>query len=112
MEIRKDVIQAVKIEIENMPVKYKFIALLWYFEQFTIVDISNILNIPEEIVEIRIDKVESLIRPKIEAQERMLYTLQMPFIVSRAFDMIIQNCKMPLDAENRIYGNIMNKCLS
>lgn len=114
MEIRRDVIQAVKVEIENMPVKYKFITLLWYFEQFTVVDISNILNIPEEIVEIRIDKVESLIRLKmdIQVEERISISSQMPFIVSRAFDLIIQNYKMPSDAENRIYGNIMNKCLS
>jgi len=114
MEIRNEVIEAVKVEIENMPVKYKFIALLWYFEQFSVLDISNILNIPEEIVEIRIDKVESMIRPMIEMEEdeKAFHALQIPSIVSKAFDLIIQSYKIPADAESRIYGNIMNKCLS
>lgn len=111
MEIETDVIQAVKTEIENMPVKYKFIALLWYFEEFTVMDISNILNIPEEIVEIRIDKVESIIRPSIAGGQNESYSI-FPDVVSAAFDQIIKSCQMSADIENRIYGNIMNACLS
>ncbi|MDL2276091.1 hypothetical protein LJC02_00410, partial [Breznakia sp. OttesenSCG-928-G09] len=98
MEIGSDVILAVKTEIENMPVKYKFIALLWYFEEFTVVDISNILNIPEEIVEIRIDKVESMIRPTILVEgmtSARKYSKHFPVVVSKAFDLIIKSYQMP-----------------
>ena len=111
MKIKKKIIQAVKEEIEAMPEKYKFIALLWHREQFSVVDISNILNIPEEIVDIRIDKVESFIRSRI-SEKRALYITQMPTIVSRAFDLILNDYKMPKEAVSRIHANIMNSCLS
>ena len=111
MKIKKEIIQAVKEEIETMPEKYIFIALLWHRERFTVVDISNILNIPEEIVDIRIDKVESLIQSKI-GEKRGIYMTRISMIVSNAFDLIFNDYEMSAEATSRIHANIISRCLS
>ena len=111
MEVNKEVVQVVREEIDNMLVKYKFIALLKYYEQFTTKDISNILEIPEEIVDIRINKVENLIQTKIYKIETISKT-QIPEIVFNAFEMIMKDYKLPEDAVNQIHKNIMRSHLS
>lgn len=117
MNIREEIIHLVKNQIERMPVKYKMVALLWYFEELTILDIANILNIPEEIVEIRIEKVESVILPTVfsDKQGNVIYKRhhqQFFIVVSQAFDLIIESYKMPKEVESRVYGNIMDTFVS
>ena len=75
------------------------------------VEISNILNIPEEIVDIRIDKAESLICSKIK-ERRTVYITQIPTIVSNAFDLIFNDYKLSAEAVSRIHANIVSRCLS
>ena len=109
MKDNKEVIQVVKEEVDTMLVKYKLIALLWYYEQFTTKDISNILSIPEEIVDIRIRKVENLIRTKIEKIE-IISKSQIPGIVSTAFEMIMKDYVLSVDVATKMHDNIMKSC--
>lgn len=53
-------------EILNLPIKYKDILLLYYYQDFSTPDISKILNIPEASVRTRLRRARELIKDKLK----------------------------------------------
>jgi len=111
MENKQEIIEAIKEEIDEMLVKYKFIALFWYYEKFDVKEIANILNIPEEIVEIRIDKVEAILCERMK-KEKGRYSTNIHTLVTKAFEMIINEHELSNDVASRIHANVIQKCAS
>ena len=110
MNNNREIVEVVKEELNHMLVKYRVLALFWYYERFNTKEISSILEIPEEIVDIRINKVENLIQTKIYKIEKIAKS-QIPEIVSTAFEMIFKDYELSEDIANKMRKNIMENCL-
>lgn len=55
----------VRIALEELPVKYREVIVLYYIEGFPVTDIKRILGIPEGTVKSRLSKGRELLREKL-----------------------------------------------
>lgn len=107
----KEVISAVKKEIEKMPDKFIQIAQLRYFENLTTKEIAYVMNVAEGTVKTRLSRVRQLIQPALEAQgytpkKYFSFTVS-PFVLS-AFYAIIQNNQMSNETVSRIHDSVID----
>ncbi len=56
-------------EILEMPIKYREVILLYYYQEFSILEISKILNCSENTVKTRLSRARSILKSKFEGIE-------------------------------------------
>lgn len=56
-------------EILEMSVKYREVILLFYYQEFTIVEVSNILNVSENTVKTRLYRAKAILKIKLDGIE-------------------------------------------
>lgn len=58
--------QVIYKEINKLPIKYKEVILLYYFQEFTIYEIAQILKVKESTVKARLVRAREKLKPKLE----------------------------------------------
>ena len=56
-------------KILELPVKYREVILLFYYQEFTSKEISELLNCPENTVKTRLRRAKDLLREKVDLKE-------------------------------------------
>lgn len=67
--INKDKNDMLIKEILEMSIKYREVILLYYYQEFTILEISKILNCSENTVKTRLSRAKSILKSKLEGIE-------------------------------------------
>lgn len=62
---RKEMYDDVKTELRKLPEKFKDVGMMKYFEDLTIDEIAQELDIPSGTVKTRLQKIRSVIQPKL-----------------------------------------------
>jgi RNA polymerase sigma factor (sigma-70 family) len=60
-------------EIFNMSLKYRDVILLYYYQEFTIAEISNILGCSENTVKTRLSRAKSILKNKLTESQMEVY---------------------------------------
>jgi len=56
-------------EVLDLSIKYRDVILLYYYQEFTIVEISKILNCPENTVKTRLSRAKAMLKSKLSGFE-------------------------------------------
>jgi len=67
--INKDKNDRLIQEILDMSIKYREVILLFYYQEFTILEISNILNISENTIKTRLSRAKAILKSKLDGIE-------------------------------------------
>lgn len=58
--------QVIFEEISKLPLKYREVILLYYYQEFTIYEIANILDVKESAIKARLVRAREKLRPKLK----------------------------------------------
>jgi len=62
---RKEMYKVVKEELKKLPDKFNYVGMLRYFEDYSIDEIAQKLEIPSGTVKTRLQKIRSIIQPRL-----------------------------------------------
>ncbi|MDF9838804.1 MULTISPECIES: RNA polymerase sigma factor [unclassified Breznakia] len=110
---RNEIWNTIATEFAKMPTNYEQIAKLKYFDDLSVKEIAEVMQMPEGTVKTRLKIVRDMIKPDL--YKKGLTTKNMnivfPLMYFQFFSYMVENISMPADKSKFIFGLITEKAL-
>lgn len=105
--IKSEIVNLVKDEIDKMPEIYGQVAILKYFDDLTIKEIAEVLNIPTGTVKTRLSIIRENLQPALRSKgisSSKIFSVGLsPFVIQAFYESLVSSTTL-----TNIYNNIGN----
>lgn len=110
---RHEIKDSIQLVVNELPERFIVVAQLRFFEGFTTKEIAEILDLPEGTVKTRLNKIRSIIKPKLAKKgiiPRTYFTLMMPTFMFHVFKQLT-NQQIVSQASKQLFVHISESVL-